>query len=427
MKKILFLLMVLLTSCLTLIVNAQVDIKSYVSENCIQIRTIEPDSTDYSDLESVGKAIGNAKIVMLGEQDHGDGPTFLAKTRLIKYLHEKKGFNVVAFENDFFTSNYGWSKLSKSKNEIDSFLKKSILPYWTYCDACQYLFFNLIPESYNTSTPIQITGIDNQMFLKQSSKYLANGLDSVLRSINSEISQKSNYATSIIPQIDSLTRLSAMQKDEAFYNTVLDYLHEIKDALSLKLGKDNFWTLVSENLISTANEFKYIKASPSKGQNARDLQMARNLSWLNKIKYPNEKIIVWAQNWHISKFSGNYPQKYMNEGRSMATEFIEDTLQNNQTFSIGFTSNSGTAGRILSKPFTVDKPSKNSIESWINSSYNFAFIDFTEFNRLNANNSAEFLMKASTEGLHKNQLAQWTKNFDAIFYIKNMYPCIFVK
>src|SRR5262245_4385391 len=92
------------------------DIKRYTKQNSNKIKTIEPDSVDYSDLEVIGDAIGNARVVMLGEQDHGDAPTFLAKTRIIKYLHEKKGFNVLAFESDFFGLNEGWDKLPKEKN-----------------------------------------------------------------------------------------------------------------------------------------------------------------------------------------------------------------------------------------------------------------------------------------------------------------------
>src|SRR5689334_22673852 len=87
--------------------EGQTNFKKYTQENTIQITSINPDSFFNSDLEYIGKAIGNSKIVMLGEQDHGDAPTFLAKTRIVKYLHEKKGFNVLAFESDFFGLNYG--------------------------------------------------------------------------------------------------------------------------------------------------------------------------------------------------------------------------------------------------------------------------------------------------------------------------------
>jgi len=48
------------------------------------------------------KAIGNSRIVVLGEESHGDGATFLAKVRLIKFLHQKMGFDVLAWEAGLF-------------------------------------------------------------------------------------------------------------------------------------------------------------------------------------------------------------------------------------------------------------------------------------------------------------------------------------
>src|SRR5450631_1268156 len=66
------------------------------------IRSIEPADTDFSDLEGLAAAIGNSRIVLLGEQTHGEASTFLAKTRIIHFLHEKMGFNVLAFESGFY-------------------------------------------------------------------------------------------------------------------------------------------------------------------------------------------------------------------------------------------------------------------------------------------------------------------------------------
>ena len=125
--KIKFHILLVGVFCLnTYFARAQKIIKEYVSAKTVAINTIEPDSTNYADLQPIGDAIGNDRLVLLGEQDHGDAPTFLAKTRLIKYLHEKKGFNVLAFESDFFGLNDGWDKLRKEKPGIDTFILKNV-------------------------------------------------------------------------------------------------------------------------------------------------------------------------------------------------------------------------------------------------------------------------------------------------------------
>src|SRR5690348_11659139 len=86
-------------------------IEEYVRNHTSAIQTIDPDQTNFADLLPIGKAIGDARIVFLGEHDHGDAPTFLAKTRLIKYLHEQMGFDVLAFESDFYALTQGWDHL----------------------------------------------------------------------------------------------------------------------------------------------------------------------------------------------------------------------------------------------------------------------------------------------------------------------------
>ena len=58
---------------------AQVDIRSYVNNNTATIASIDPEAAEFEDLTPIGNAIGDARIVMLGEQDHGDAPTIIRR------------------------------------------------------------------------------------------------------------------------------------------------------------------------------------------------------------------------------------------------------------------------------------------------------------------------------------------------------------
>lgn len=409
--------------CLVLLSAAQEDIKNYVKQNTIRVSTINPDSIDFSDLESIGDAIGESTIVMLGEQDHGDAPAFLAKTRLVKYLHQKKGFKVLAFESDFFALNDGWDNLNKEEKEIDTFLRKNIFPLWTSCDACQQLFYETIPQSYQTKDPIFVTGIDNQMYLTYSNKKLLSKLDSVMRSLKLPITGKPGYTTDVLPLIDTLIRFPFAKKGTAFYDKLMGQLHDIKMELGAKTDSTDFWSMVLDNLIQTTIEFRYLGSDHYKSYNARDIQMARNLKWLTTVKFPNDKIIVWAHNYHISKYGGNYPEDFLNLAHTMGTEFTRDPAQENNTYIIGFTSNEGTAGRILSKPFSIQNPAGSSMENWVPSELAYGFINFKKFNLQHSGKPVDFKMKGSIKGVHRNHQAPWTKIFDGVFYIKQMYPC----
>ncbi|MGH9894114.1 MAG: erythromycin esterase family protein, partial [bacterium] len=66
------------------------------------VRSIDPADEDFKDLEPLIKAIGSARVVQLGEPSHGAGSSFAAKARLIKFLHRRMGFDVVAWESGLY-------------------------------------------------------------------------------------------------------------------------------------------------------------------------------------------------------------------------------------------------------------------------------------------------------------------------------------
>jgi erythromycin esterase-like protein len=415
MRRAIFLF---ITLCLTTVTNAQTDLKDFVAQNAVSISTIEPDSTDYSDLDAIGKAIGNSKIVMLGEQDHGDAPTFLAKTRLIKYLHEKMGFNVAAFESDFFGLNFGFDKLEKTKSNIDSFLIKNIFPIWTSCNTCQNLFYNYIPSTYQTEKPLIITGFDNQLILNFSSKNLVFYLDSLLQSLDIPITRQQNYKSEILPLIDSLKYYSF--KDTANYSKCETYLNQIKNQVTSKLSENDFWVQVINSLLAENKEYHLNKIDNITAGNIRDAQMALNLKWLTDVKFPKEKIIVWAANLHVAKYidsSGKNGRKMI----SMGSYFTNSVKYLNETYVIGFTSYEGEAGRLGFKTYSVRKPKPNGFENWINKSYNYSFVDFKTYNSKYPDKSKAFYLKAL--GHNTAFEKDWTKVFDGVFFIREMYPC----
>ncbi|HMG69385.1 MAG TPA: erythromycin esterase family protein, partial [Chitinophagaceae bacterium] len=355
-------------------------VQQFVKQTAVPIPTIEPDSTNFSDLEAIGTAIGDATIVMLGEQDHGDAPVFLAKTRLIKYLHEKKGFNVLAFESDFFGLNEGWEHLTKEKPAMDSFFRKNIFPIWTYCNTCSNLFFDYLPGTYKTAHPVMVTGFDNQMILGYSSRNLVSKLDSVLRQLDLPVVKEPGYSTVIIPAIDSLRHYySKLLNNPDFYGCG-KYLAKIKQQAAEKnLGENDFWMQVIDNLIAENTEYQLLKTDKQQSGNTRDLQMAQNLQWLATVKYPTEKIIVWAANAHIAKYADSLKDDPGKAITAMGSFFTRNNVLLKKTYILGFTSYEGEAGRLGFKNFTIRKPKSDGFESWIDKSWNYAFVDFRNF------------------------------------------------
>lgn len=407
-----------LICCFLCLVNAatgQEVVKKFVLENTVQVLSISPDSTDYRDLEVIGNSIGDAKIVMLGEGDHGDATTFLVKSRLIKYLHEKKGFTVLAFESDFFGLNNGWANVTRSN--IDTFLVKNIYPLWTYCPTCKDLFFNYIPNSLSSPSPLIITGFDCQMRVAP----MVKALDSVIRKLDLPLAQSSAYTTEVLPMLNNW---SLHIGDTALNKKFTGYLRQIKEQLLKKLPGNDFWVLLINNLESS-NKMYTSKKQYWTEVNTRDRQMAENLKWLNEVKYPNEKIIVWAANYHVSKYSGHYPQDFMNRAQTMGTHFTQGDMER-KTYILGFASYEGYSGRTFGgKLHKLDKPRNNSFENWIPRSYEYAFVDFAKFNSIHPGHKEPFYMTGgiSTSSTDRSSSAQWNRVFDGVFFIRTMEPC----
>ena len=75
---------------------------AWLREHAVEVRSIAPLDEDFSDLAPLAAAIGGARVVQLGEASHGDGASFDAKARLVRFLHQQMGFDALAWESGFF-------------------------------------------------------------------------------------------------------------------------------------------------------------------------------------------------------------------------------------------------------------------------------------------------------------------------------------
>src|SRR5215510_11430323 len=71
------------------------DVVDWLKGNAIPLATAEPGS-NFHDLEFLRAAIGDARIVSMGEATHGTREFFQLKHRVIEYCVTELGFNIIA-------------------------------------------------------------------------------------------------------------------------------------------------------------------------------------------------------------------------------------------------------------------------------------------------------------------------------------------
>jgi len=103
-----------------------VDLKGYSSK----IRSIDPADTDFSD-RPVWSAVKDARIVLLGEQTHGEGSTF-RPDQDNKIPARKMGFEVLAFEAGFMTAPV-MGKRGRRRQYLTGSCRQPVL---YVCDEC---------------------------------------------------------------------------------------------------------------------------------------------------------------------------------------------------------------------------------------------------------------------------------------------------
>lgn len=243
------------------------------------MRTIDPEDGDFSDLESFAEMVGSARVVQLGEQCHGDGASFLAKTRLIKFLHQRMGFDVLAWESGIYDCHVAWEAFKRGEDPMEA-ARLGIFDTWRSEQVRPMLEY--VSRQANTDRPLEFFGMDSQFSGRASKESVA---DEVERRVSPAAAAHIRTA---------MTRGAEIDEAEASAT-----IEEIGTASGTQ--DDPFWR---QCLRSIAANLRAGQAARLKDVTAysvvRDRQMAENLVWAANEGYPGRRIALWADTGHIS-------------------------------------------------------------------------------------------------------------------------------
>jgi erythromycin esterase len=401
---------------------------AWLQEHAAPIRSVEPNDTDFTDLAPLGQAVASARVVMLGEQSHGDGTVFLAKTRMIRYLHEKLGFDVLVFESGLYDMAKAWSYLQHGEEPIKA-IGRGIFGIWNGSQEFQPLI-DYIAQAKQTDHPLELAGCDDQFSATASHEFFRTDLRLFLDSRRIDMKTMA-HSSEFWPILDVLIERpyddQKIAKDrQTLFFSVWD---EICRRVNACPGHDAELAYRIQLLRSTRMYAKQVfDYDPNKHVNgaatnsgARDAQMADNLLWLVHKRYPGRKLIIWAATDHITKnpttIVTNPPGGYA--GFSSMGHIVAKEL-GNQSYAIGFIASEGQMGIWKMQPRELAVPDPSSLEGLFSSTtFQNAFLDLR-------------IVPASCLWLHSPILsgplgyspftADWSKVLDGIIYTRVMKP-----
>jgi erythromycin esterase len=387
------------------------------------INSLSITDTSDTDLQALASAIATSRIVMLGEMDNGDGETFKAKARIVRYLHQKMGFSVLAFESDFYSTNLLWDNYQHGDSAL-----QAVWGVWTeveeFSDMAQY-----ISQYSKGADPLAITGFDCQVFYQPGITDFLHRSPSLITSLGYAEAESKNYLSTLVKANDYDTAKTLPDTTISYLrNFTIRVMNDIRS--NPGLDSSGMWLQTFNSMMGNAANCWLNRKVPV-GYNffriqmdgtIHDRQMADNLRWLADHKYKGRKIIVWANNQHISKNNdlleldlSNY-RKTQNTtmGNELAKIFKDDV------FTIGFTSFDGTSGSPFQrnlKPYEIRPLGKNDwyTNTMASSKMIYAFSDFRAISKTRAAEN-EFIMRGW--GYQYEMKGKWFSVFDGMFFIR---------
>lgn len=403
----------------------------YLRENAVRVRTLDIADADFSELQPLKAMIGDARVVSLGEATHGDGATFQAKARLVRFLHQEMGFDVIAWESGFWDVQKAWSWVEAGEPLVPS-LQRGMFGVWSRSLQVAPLL-EYVAASRSGPRPIDLVGIDMQftsvLGTDRAGWHLAPDLRALLERHGSAAADDPRFATFAagIPHMNNdhwLFNKPPAEVQAAFLESVAFLRAEL-----VRLGGGTgggelaYWVQVMESVAENARGiWLWTDQGPFAERiaywNVRDTQMGRNLAWHANRAFPGRKIIVWAATSHVVRnraaIQGLAPHEWISVG-----DYAHGTF-GDRMYVIGFTSYDGAWANAGNPPNPLDPPPAGSLEArFVEAGIERGIVDLRA-----PGAGGEWLRGVfSSRPLgHFPQTFTWSQSLDAIMFIRTMTP-----
>lgn len=395
------------------------------------LRSIDPADEDFADLQPLKDAIGNARVVMLGEGSHAAGSAILAKARLVRFLHRELGFDVLAIESGLYEVSEAWELLRAGVDPLQA-LRRGVFAVWT--GTAEFLpVVDYLARSARSPRPLELVGFDSQLTGSASTELMIPELRAYFsrRGVTPPALAEGSV---FVRAITTRGQAGYTVPDSAFAAAVADLQRAIASSDAAASAETMFWTQVLQSLAGQAESYMALnsaaRASDPTGRdvqwlrawNARDAQMARNVEWLANRRYHGRKLIVWAATAHIA-YSGVGADAESGAPSVPMGELLR-AMMGADVYSIGITAFEGELGNPrwpgYSQQLRADSSGIVGFEELMHASgHEHAFVDFRHRDEAGAWLDGRLPGRLLR---HETIIASWPEVLDGALYLREMRP-----
>jgi erythromycin esterase len=305
------------------------------------------------DLATFERAVGDRRIVLLGENGHGAGQVSALKASIVRHLYERLGFTVVAFESGFHECREVNERLARlpAGQALDHCLiwvleHEEIVPLFEYARATQ-----------GTARPLAVAGIDLQLQGAATASRPAFFREALRRTASS--------LADTVALLDSTLVARARAGQHSVRAWIRQHgpgLMALYDSAATLTGGDTGWTFRTASTLMRRELHRvaamaYGLAPPTDVYAIRDEWMAATIEHLAGLDSTGPKVVVWLHNdharygdWRAGPLRVRAAGQWLRERRP------------DEVFSVGFLMGRGTSGDNFRRPQPVAEPPEGSIE-----------------------------------------------------------------
>lgn len=398
---------------------------TWIEGNHFPVRSLT--SKYYHDLQFLKPILADKRLVQVGENSHGVAEYNLVKTRLVKFLHEEMGFNVLAFESGLFECFNG----NENRAELTplELLTRSINGMWQTTEVLE--LFEYIQSTTDTENPLILAGYDILMPIASDISGRPEFFRRVLAAVDS------NYAGEIYDfdvhflnqreAHDQFNAYVANHRDELLkqYRGIVSFIddHEVDlaNAFSENPGYPLFARQMAHSTTRYIDRAYYTYAGITMGSAAvRDLGMAENAEFLLTQVYPDKKIISWAHNFHVCHDSEQIADASYEVVESMGTHLIKNFRDD--MYTIGLYMYRGQAAFFHMSIYDINAATSGSVESIMyHARKKYCFVDMLSQKKNSGNSWMFTAITAKYWGTEPETIIP-RNQYDAILFIGTVTP-----